>query len=155
MSEIKETRTRNLRYKHPALASMDSCKGKIAEAFSDGDCLPRKGQVYCYGTGFPGYRRMVEGLRHPNQAHSVLGAFARAAGGAEKDGPGKGGAELMTYLEYIRALPAEELAKMLRCPNAYIRQRPATACTFPPSRSLCIACIGRFLESEVLDHAKT
>ena len=56
----------------------------------------------------------------------------------------------MTHLQWIRSLPAEQVAKLLPCPNDRLRQEAPIPCTRgTPAHTSCDDCIAKFLMTEV------
>lgn len=56
----------------------------------------------------------------------------------------------MTYYDWARSLPAEDLAKLLDCPNRRLRFVTPIPCTQgKPEHDSCDQCIARFLNTDV------
>lgn len=60
----------------------------------------------------------------------------------------------MTYLEWIRTLPGEDMAKLMLCPNERLRRNDPIPCTRgKPEHISCDRCIAKFLQTEVPEEA--
>lgn len=62
----------------------------------------------------------------------------------------------ITYLEGFRTLPADQLARLLLCPNQTVRRNNLIPCTRgTPEHTSCDDCISKFLQTEVNENDST